>query len=144
MKFGNNKFVYSFLSILYSMLQIPGLFILNTKKKGRGVFTSIAIQKGDMIEICPLIIIPPKEVEAIHQTVLHDYYFLWEEPVDSACIALGFGSLYNHNPINNAEVFMDLETNEIEFRACKSISAGTEICIDYNAGSKHTVWFEVN
>lgn len=126
------------------MLQIPGLFILKTEKRGRGVFTSIAIEKGDMIEICPLIIIPPKEVEVIHQTVLHDYYFLWEAPIDSACIALGFGSLYNHSPINNAEVFMDKETHEIEFRASRTINAGSEIFIDYNAGCKHAVWFEVS
>jgi len=126
------------------MLQIPGLYILKTEKRGRGVFTSIGIQKGDVIEICPLIIIPPEEVNVIHQTVLHDYYFLWEEPIDSACLALGFGSLYNHSKGNNAEVFMDLETQEIEFRACKQIKAGEEIFIDYNDGSKSAVWFEVN
>lgn len=126
------------------MLQIPGLFILKTEKKGRGVYTSITIEKGDMIEICPLIIIPPKEVEVIHQTVLHDYYFLWTKPENSACIALGFGSLYNHSSENNAEVFMDIEMNEIEFRASRKINAGTEIFIDYNDGCKHPVWFEVS
>jgi len=126
------------------MHQIPGLYIFKTATRGRGVFTSTALEKGDMIEICPLIIIPPNEVAAIHQTVLHDYYFLWTDPIDSACIALGFGSLYNHNPLNNAEVFMDVETNEIEFRACKKIIAGDEIFIDYNDGSKHPVWFEMS
>lgn len=126
------------------MLQIPGLFILKTEKRGRGVYTSITIEKGDMIEICPLIIIPPKEVEVIHQTVLHDYYFLWTKPENSACIALGFGSLYNHSSENNAEVFMDIEMNEIEFRASRKINAGTEILIDYNDGCKHPVWFEVS
>ncbi len=126
------------------MLQIPGLFIVKTENRGRGVFTSVTIETGDMIEICPLIIIPPNEVKSIHKTILHDYYFLWTEPAYSACIALGFGSLYNHNAANNAEVFMDVETQEIEFRACKTIIAGEEIFIDYNDGSKEAVWFDVD
>jgi len=129
--------------IIQKMLQIPGLFIMNTDQRGRGVFTSKAIKEGDMIEICPLIIIPPKEVKVIHQTVLHDYYFLWTKPANSACIALGFGSLYNHSSLNNAEVFMDIESKEIEIRACKEIIAGEEIFIDYNDGNKEQVWFDV-
>jgi len=125
------------------MLQIPGLYIVETKERGRGVFTSTALNKGDMIEICPLIIIPPKEVAQIHNTILHDYYFFWPKPVNSACIALGFGSLYNHSPSNNAAVFMDTETKEIEIRACKTIEAGQEIFIDYNDGNKEALWFQV-
>lgn len=125
------------------MLQIPGLFIAESENKGRGVFTSIDIQGGAIIEICPLIIVPLKDVANIHQTILHDYYFLWPEPKGAACIALGFGSIYNHSYENNAEVFMDIEGKEIEIRSCKMLKAGSEIFIDYTDGKKDKIWFDV-
>ena len=56
------------------MLHIPGLYIANSSNRGRGVFTAQEIETGDLIEICPLLIIPKKDVSAIHKTVLHDYY----------------------------------------------------------------------
>lgn len=125
------------------MLHIPGLYIANSDNRGRGVFTAQELAKGDLIEVCPLLIIPKKDVEKIHQTVIHDYYFLLEEPEGAACIALGYGSIYNHHPQPNALVIFDYEKNEIEIQANKKIEPGEEIFIDYTDGGKEEapLWF---
>ncbi|MGB4959487.1 MAG: SET domain-containing protein, partial [Saprospiraceae bacterium] len=77
------------------MNQIPGLFITNSGDRGRGVFSSIEINEGDLIEVCPVIVIPKSQLPIIHKTVLHDYYFLWGEDMEDCAIALGLGSIYN-------------------------------------------------
>lgn len=126
------------------MLHVPGLYIQDTVKKGRGVFCAHDLQEGDTIELCPLIVIPPSEVAAIHETHLHDYYFLWPAVNGAACIALGYGSLYNHHSDPNAQVIMDLDNEMIEIRGIKAIPAGTEILIDYTDGgaSEEPLWFQ--
>ncbi len=127
------------------MLQIPGLYLLESEQRGRGVFTATEIDKGSLIEICPVIVIPPEQVATIHQTFLHDYYFLWPEPEGAACIALGFGSLYNHSPQPNAEIAYDLESHQIQVRCIQTIPEATEVLIDYNGGTKaNLLWFEMS
>ena len=64
------------------MHQIPGLYIAQSSKEGRGVFTSVPINEGDIIEVCPVIEIPISQVPIIHKTVLHDYYFLWLRSIE--------------------------------------------------------------
>lgn len=126
------------------MLHIPGLYIAHSEDRGRGVFTAQELHKGDMIEICPLLVIPKKQVKTIHQTVLHDYYFLLEKPKGAACIALGYGSIYNHHTKPNAKVIFDYEKQELEIQCCKTINAGDEIFIDYTDGDevfKEELWF---
>lgn len=118
---------------------------MQSKGRGRGVFTAANINKGDLIEICPVIIIPPKEVKLLDKTELHDYYFCWPKPTKSACIALGYGSIYNHSSKPNAEIVLDLETRSLQFHCIKKIKAGSEILIDYSGGEKKEakkLWFK--
>lgn len=49
----------------------------NTAQKGRGVFAQKPLLKGELIEISPVIVIPPQEAEFIYQTILDKYYFNW-------------------------------------------------------------------
>lgn len=125
------------------MNQIPGLFISEIPKKGRGVYTSMDIISGDTIEICPVIIIPKLQLPIIHKTILHDYYFLWGEHMEDCAIALGFGSLYNHEVHPNANFILDLENNTIDIVAIQNISAGSEITINYHGepGDEGDLWF---
>ena len=87
---------------------------------------------------------PPEQVGKIHGTILHDYYFLWPDPNGAACIALGFGSLYNHSWAPNANIIMDVNHSSFEIHCIKDIEAGTEIFIDYTDNSKgeNALWFE--
>lgn len=125
------------------MHQKPGLYIANTNGRGRGVFTSIDICEGDIIEICPIILIPKSQLPIIHKTILHDYYFLWGEDMDQCAIALGFGSLYNHEVHSNANFILDLENDTIDILAIKDISAGSEITLNYHGepGDEAKLWF---
>ena len=125
------------------MHQIPGLYITTSSDKGRGVYTSIDINEGDVIEVCPVIIIPKAELPVIHKTILHDYYFLWGENMDDCAIALGFGSLYNHEIYPNANFILDLENETIDIVAIKNIISGEEITLNYNGepGDETTLWF---
>jgi len=127
------------------MLHIPSLYITQSPSRGRGVFIAEALDNKSLIEICPLLIIPSKQVSTIHQTIFHDYYFLLPDSDGAACIPLGYGCLYNHSEAPNAEVRVDLESQQIEIHAIKNILAGAEIFIDYQDGDRafEAVWFEV-
>ncbi len=125
------------------MNRIPGLYVTFSNERGRGVFTAIDIREGDVIEICPVIPIPKSELPVIHKTILHDYYFLWGEKMDECAIALGFGSLYNHEIHPNANFILDFENDTIDIVAIKDISAGEEITLNYHGapGDDEPLWF---
>ena len=125
------------------MHQISGLYILDSENRGRGVYTSIDIQKDDLIEVCHVIEIPKMELPIIHKTTLHDYYFLWGHDLESCAIALGFGSLYNHEVNPNADFILDIENKTIDIIAIQNIAAGSEITINYHgeAGNDEKLWF---
>ena len=125
------------------MMSIPGLYILFDNIKGRGVYTSQPISKDDTIEVCPVIIIPKSQLPIIHKTILHDYYFLWGEEMDMAAIALGYGSLYNHEVESNADFILDLGEQTIVIIALTDILPGHEITLNYNGekGDTSPLWF---
>ncbi len=125
--------------------QIPGLYIAHIdEEKGRGVFAGLSISKGDIIEACPVIHIPKKDLQTIHSTALHDYYFLWGKDQDEAVIALGYGSLYNHSSDPNAQIILDYLADEIIIECVRKIDAGEEITIQYNEGdiNADSLWFD--
>ncbi|MEO6191228.1 MAG: SET domain-containing protein [Saprospiraceae bacterium] len=125
------------------MQQIPGLYI-SMGIHGRGVFCGQPIPKGSLIELSPVLVIPKNEVDIIHHTELHDYYFVWGEQDEEAALALGYGSLYNHSYAPNANFEMDLGNLQIRFFAIKNIAAGEEITINYHGEpeSKDELWFD--
>ena len=125
------------------MLHIPGLYILENQK-GRGVYTAEQLHTGDLIEICPIIKIPIGQLSQLDRTILYEYYFIWEEQGYEACIALGYGSLYNHSSSPNAEIVMDYNDSTIHIIAVTEIEENSEILIDYTGGTKNRIklWFE--
>jgi hypothetical protein len=125
------------------MHHVPGLYVAHSPRRGRGVFVSHALAPGDLIEVCPAIIIPKEELKAIDQTVFYNYYILWPEPEGSACLALGYGSLYNHSDHPNAEITLDLVHQTVDFKCIREVEADSELLIDYTAGLKDApdLWF---
>jgi len=103
------------------MLHIPSLYIAQSPLRGRGVFTAKVVDNESLIEICPLLVIPAEQVLTIHQTIIHDYYFLLPDSNGAACIPLGYGCVYNHSETPNAEVRIDIENEQIEIHAIKNI-----------------------
>lgn len=127
------------------MLQrLPFVYFGPSKLGGRGVFTSEPIPAGSLIEVCPVIVLPVEDLPIIHNTFLHDYYFLWGEEDECCAIALGFGSLYNHAYTPNARYWIDLEQETIDIYAERDIEAGEEITVTYNGDpeDKDPVWFD--
>jgi len=124
--------------------RIPFLYVAESNVGGRGVFTAQSIQKGDLIEICPVIVLPEKDINFIEKTILHNYYFFWGANQKRGALALGFGSLYNHSYKPNACYKLDLTNLSIDFYCVKGISAGREITVNYNGDPKDdtVVWFE--
>ena len=124
--------------------QLPGLYLRDDEFKGRCVFTTQALSEGDMIELCPAIILSRSDTEKIHATGLHDYYFIWDLNEGSSAIALGYGSLYNHSSSPNAEFETDHSSRMIKIIASRDIEAHEEICLDYTSGLKteHGLWFD--
>lgn len=107
--------------------------------RGRGVFALRSFAPGDVIETCPVIVIPAHELRLIDGTVLYSYYFGWPE---GGAIAGGLGSFYNHADTPNARCSKDYQHRTINFVALEAIRPGEEITFRYNTGGNETgLWF---
>lgn len=126
------------------MQRFPFLYFAASDIAGRGIYTAEPIEKDTLIEICPMLVLPEKDFDAIHGSALHDYYFLWGEETNQCAIALGFGSLYNHSYEPNARYLIDYDEETIEIYTRRLINAGEEITVNYNGDPKEQtpVWFD--
>ncbi len=110
-------------------------------KSGRGVFATEFIKKGRIFEECPVVGLTPKEFKNVSETKLGSYIYDWIGPRQSrnvgtskwsaACIAMGYGMLYNHSFTPNATWKAFLESELIKFYALVDIEKGCEIFHDY-------------
>jgi uncharacterized protein len=99
------------------------------KGKGRGVFAAKDFEKGETVEICPVVVLPKKDIEHIDKTDLERYYFIWTE--DKIAICLGYGSIYNHSMNPNCDFDLDHDKMVIVFTAIKDIAKGEEMTFSY-------------
>lgn len=123
---------------------LPCLFIAPTATMGRGVFTSLAIEAGTIVEIAPVLVMSAAERKLLDQTLLHDYIFEWGDEKDRCCMALGYVPMYNHSYQSNCEYEMDYENAQIRITAVSNIDTGSELFINYNGdwNDEKPVWFE--
>lgn len=125
---------------------LPILSIAPSPERGRGVFTTEDIETGTIVEISPVLVLNPEERAKAEETVLFDYIFEWGEDLKSACVALGYLSVYNHSYKANCIYEMDFEHALMQIRTVKPIKAGEELFINYNADPDDTkpIWFEAS
>ena len=118
--------------------------------KGRGVFALRAIGAGEVVEVCPAIIV--RKPKAMLPPRLRAYVFSWTSlggQPGLVAIALGYGSMYNHaNPANMRYEAM-IESGCMRFIASRDIAADEELTINYNnaSGDNRSVkdaWFEAH
>ncbi len=123
--------------------QHPGLYFATSGKHRYGMFCANDIVKDSIIEICPILVIPQEQANGIKLGhILYEYYFEWIN--GKIAIALGYGSLYNHDNNPNAEFDPDYTNEHIIIKAATEILAGEEILVDYHAGSpEDKLWFDV-
>lgn len=126
-------------------MQIPNLYIASSPLAGKGVFCGELITAESIIEISPVIVIPPNEMTALKSTNLYNYYFEWGEDFKAGIIALGYASMYNHSYQPNAFYTVDQAFGTLSVFALQDIPAGTEILFNYNGdiGDQTKVWFDV-
>lgn len=120
---------------------MTGLEIRPSSLHGLGVFATRAFMAGDIIERCPVVIVPAAERSLLDKTNLYHYYFTWQN--HAAAIALGDGSLYNHSPLPCARYLKIFAANTVEFAALRDIDAGHEITVDYTDHGRNPLWFPV-
>jgi uncharacterized protein len=116
------------------------LEIRRDPKKGRGVFACAPIAAGAVIETAPVVVVPAGERRLLDQTILHDYYFHWDDGPESAgrgAVALGLVALCNHSRQPRAGVRRNEAQQTLDLVALAPIAAGDEITIDYNC----PLWF---
>jgi SET domain-containing protein len=118
------------------------VYVGSSNSRGRGVFARRDLFAGEVIEVCPVIVLGgADEQELLDRTRLFDYYFAWG---DLAAVALGYGSLYNHSRHANADHVCDVPRGEIRILAHRAIRRDEEITINYGGrpDCSDPVWFD--
>ena len=115
-------------------------------KAGRGVYARINIKKGETIERCPVIEIPPHEAVILNKSMLVTYLYYLGENKNRLTLVLGFGSLYNHANPPNAVYKAKSKEKVVEFIALREIKKNEEITVNYSQGKQKDqspLWFKV-
>jgi SET domain-containing protein len=115
-------------------------YVADSPLGGRGVFAAEPIAAGEVVEVCPVLLVAPDEIEALEETSLRDHWYGWGDDGEAA-IAMGHGSFYNHadDPSVGYEVHDVLDA--LVMRARRDVAAGEELTIDYTGGGETELWF---
>lgn len=113
--------------------------------KGYGVFSTRRFVSGGQIEVCPVILLEEKTdklPEPIRKRVF-DWGILASSDIPSA-LALGFGSMYNHDNPANMRYLADSSIPALIFEAVRDIDVNEELTINYNALMGEPEWHDDN
>lgn len=115
--------------------------------KGRGVFAARKIYGGELVEACPVVVIgsPSSQTPLELRRIVFDWGFLTNGPV-ARCLALGWGSMYNHANPANMKYLAYPDSYELHFISVRDIERDEELTINYNhtggeVSSTDDVWF---
>lgn len=115
-------------------------------KGGLGVFATADIQKGEVVEVAPILVLQFEDFIDTRWNLLFDYYF-WLD--DYVVLALGYGSLYNHSDTANLKYQVNLKDHTITFTATINIKKGEELFFNYRGDTEQStlvtktpLWFE--
>lgn len=124
-------------------MRLLNLYISESEKGGRGVFTNEIIAANVTIEIAPVIVMSSADRKLLDQTLLHDYIFEWGVTAEECAMALGWIPIYNHASLSNCEYFMDFEAETMFVKTVFEINPGDELTVNYNGdfNNSNSVWF---
>lgn len=101
--------------------------------KGLGVFASRKISQGETVEVCPVLVLNSPKYQL--PAAIADRVFCWghlTRGLQVDCLALGWGSIYNHaNPANMRFVPVP-ERELLSFVAVRDIEPDEELTINYD------------
>jgi SET domain-containing protein len=117
---------------------------------GRGVFAADAFQKGEVIEIAPIV-----PLNANYQDLpleLRRVVFNWSKLKGSSAkfaLAAGFGSLYNHSDTPNTRYSGNAVEGFLKITALRDIKPGEQLTVSYNQAPngvepRKKSWFDTN
>lgn len=128
------------------------LYLRQTPAKGRGVFCTRDIRKGEAIEMTPALVLNKRETDLVQKTILRDYIFTLgaiskklrqrvgiTKLDDACCIIMGVLTYCNHDEKPNAEIVWEEHDGTLyhTLKATRTIPKNTEICTSYGKG-----WFD--
>jgi SET domain-containing protein len=125
----------------------PPLAVAEFGPRGRGIVALHDIERGELIERSPVLVIPSHERPAVDNTVIFTYVFMWEHNTveqdlynhsGRSAIALGYTSLLSHSSEPNCNFVRHIDALLIDVFAKRPIKAGEELTIDYQM----TLWFD--
>ena len=119
------------------------VYVKKIAGKKRGVFANRDFKKGELIEICPVVILDELESKKIDETALKHYVYIWNREPETYAICLGNGSIYNHSDNPNIEFEKDLDNLCIKFFATKDVAKDEELLHDYGWDGPYD-WSEIN
>lgn len=107
----------------FEVRRVPG--------KGLGIFATINIKPGEVVESCPIIVLNSKERKDANKTILAYYIYPYRSERTGA-VVLGYGSLINHSYSANCNWDLDFQSNKMVFKAVLPVRKGEEITVNYN------------
>lgn len=127
----------------------PDVYVADTgTSKGRGVFANRDFLKGEIVERAPVVILlrPFDQLPPRLQPLLFNWGSLTHAAPCSA-IALGFGSIYNHDNPSNMQFAADVESSLLIYTTVRAIKKHEELTVNYNSGdgsntSDGNRWFD--
>ena len=122
----------------------PAAYVKDTgTPSGRGVFASRGIKSGEIVEICPVVVVNklandlPPEIGCI---LFGWNYLVTKQAGPLTAIALGYGSLYNHENPANMRYEADDRLKALRFIAVRDIVPDEELTVNYNAYGGGPEW----
>ena len=100
--------------------------------EGRGLFATRHLRPGTVVEVAPVLLVPPEQVDVVDETVLRWYVFDWDG--ESHAVVLGKASMCNHDEEPNAELVLDDDGEQgpvAELTVTRSVRRGEELLLDY-------------
>ena len=106
---------------------------------GRGVFASVDIKEGDIIERCPMVRLGYRS-HYHHDPIIWKYVHTQPECDCNDCknhgkyiwMVLGYGMIYNHQDISNTKWVFKYNSEYADVVASKDIKKGQEIFVSYD------------
>jgi uncharacterized protein len=124
-------------------------------KHGLGVFAARTIPEGTVVHVAPVMLMSDEDVETLEDTALRGLVYGWDTDVGTSALALGYGSLFNHDPDANcvyhridaddvdAESGQVLGYDALQYSTLREVPEGEELTIDYSGGDPSMLWFDV-
>lgn len=128
-------------------LKVPSIYVKDTgTAKGKGVFAAKAFKEGEVVEVCPVVLFSTpfdSLPEEIKKRVFH-----WERLAGATpgthALALGYGSLYNHDNPANMRYQAASSGALLQFITVRDVNADEELTINYNAEGGGAQWHDDN